>query len=254
MPHAAHARTRPAAAPAATALAEPRRSADRGPAEEPVLAYLDPDEGREGRRLRIALAVAAAVHLLLLALPAPESRATTPEPEEKKPVMVVKQVRFKPPEPPPVEPIPQQRATLVPVPDPTPDDPEPLRPLADLQRNVHDLPEVDLDVVIPDGPPPPVVDEPILVGGEVARPRGVYNPKPAYTEIARKARIEGQVILQLTLDRQGAVSDLQVLRGLPMGLTEAAEEVVRTWRYEPALLNGKPVPVYMVVTVHFGLN
>lgn len=221
----------------------------------PLAAPLDlrPEEAGDDRRLRIAVAVAVVFHALLLVLPAPRGQAAQAEAEEPRQLVVVQQVRFKPPEVPP-EQIPQQQRTKVPIPDPTPDDPEPIRPLADLQPDVPDLPGLDPVIDIPDGPPPLPDDGPLVVGGEIARPRGLHNPEPRYTEIARKARIEGTVILQLTLNRGGEVEDVKVLKGLPMGLTESSVEAVRTWRYEPALLNGKPVPVYMVVTVQFGLG
>ena len=141
------------------------------------------------------------------------------------------------------------------MPDPTPFDPEPI--LEVTPPAMPDLPEWDPDVFIPDAPPPPPEPAdtgPILVGGDVARPLGIHTPRPDYTELARRARIQGSVILQVTLDAAGEVTDVKVLRGLPMGLTESAERTVRQWRYHPATLNGKPVSVYMTITVHFQLN
>lgn len=209
-----------------------------------------PDDGG-GRRLRAALVVAVLFHALLLALPTPETDAAPPAPEPRK-ILVMQQVRFKPPPPPPPEPIPDVRATLIPVPDPTPDDPEPLRDLRQLTVPTN-LPIGD--IIFDDVKPPPVEDAgPIPVGGKVARPQPISTPKPVYTEMARKARIQGIVIVQLILDKNGRVTNAKALKPLPMGLTEATLDTVREWRYEPATLNGKPVDVYMSITVTFTLQ
>ncbi len=100
--------------------------------------------------------------------------------------------------------------------------------------------------------------QPIHIGeveGDFIRPVRTYTVQPTYTEYARKARIEGKVILRLTVDEQGEVrEDVEVLRGLDMGLTEAAVVALRQWRFEPALLDGQPVAVHWTVTVNFQLE
>ena len=97
-------------------------------------------------------------------------------------------------------------------------------------------------------------DGPIHVGGDVRKPEKVFAPAPRYTEIARKARVQGVVIVQAIIDEQGDVTDVKVLKALPMGLDEAAVETVRTWKFKPATLNGKPVEVYYNLTVNFRLD
>jgi protein TonB len=113
-------------------------------------------------------------------------------------------------------------------------------------------------VVIP--PPPPAPPEPeaappevLLVGGVIARPRQLHAPRPAYTEAARRARIQGAVILEVRLDEHGRVGEVSVLRSQPLGLTESAVAAVSRWRYEPARLGGRAVPVLMTVTINFEL-
>jgi protein TonB len=56
------------------------------------------------------------------------------------------------------------------------------------------------------------------------------------------------------VDTRGAVRDVRVLRPMPLGMTEAAEDAVRRWSWEPATLNGRPVEVYITVTVRFTLE
>jgi protein TonB len=72
--------------------------------------------------------------------------------------------------------------------------------------------------------------------------------------VARRANVQGVVVVQATIDERGNVTDIKVLRGLPMGLEQAAIEAVRTWRYKPATLHGKPVKVYFNLTVNFQLQ
>src|SRR5262249_14032364 len=79
------------------------------------------------------------------------------------------------------------------------------------------------------------------------------NVAPVYPPVARQARVEGVVILEATISTSGHVTDVKVLRGIPL-LDNAALEAVRQWTYSPTLLNGVPVPVVMTVTVNFRLG
>ena len=101
--------------------------------------------------------------------------------------------------------------------------------------------------------PPAAPREPVRVGGSVIAPAKVFDVPPAYPVIARSAGLEGIVILQATIDLDGRVDDVQVLRSIPL-LDEAAVAAVRQWRYTPTRLNGQPVAVVMTVTVSFRLR
>lgn len=212
------------------------------------------DETEDRGPLRGAIALALAVHLVLLAvnLPAMDSTAKEPAPERR--VFVVETPRFRPPPPTPDRPPPQSKRA-VPMPDPTPDEPEPI---------VVDIPEPTVEPVsddllfdmLPDAPPvePEPPSGPLLVGRDVERPNRVHYVEPRYTEPARKARVQGSVIVRLTIDERGEVSEVVVLKGLPLGLTEQVERAVRQWRFEPATVDGKPVSVYYHLTVHMSLS
>jgi protein TonB len=76
---------------------------------------------------------------------------------------------------------------------------------------------------------------------------------PAYPALARSARIQGQVVLQAVISKQGTIENLKVLTGPPM-LVPAAIEAVRQWRYRPYVLNGEPVEVETQITVNFSLG
>jgi protein TonB len=76
---------------------------------------------------------------------------------------------------------------------------------------------------------------------------------PAYPPLAAAARVQGTVLLEATIDEEGNVVNLMVLRSVPL-LDGAALDAVRQWKYEPTLLNGSPVPVLMSVSVRFELG
>jgi len=105
---------------------------------------------------------------------------------------------------------------------------------------------------LPDAPPPPQVG-PVRVGGDVRAPRKILDVAPVYPALAAKARVEGVVIVEATIDTRGRVVNATILRGVPV-LDEAALEAVRQWVYTPTLLNGVPTPVIMTVTLRFRLE
>jgi protein TonB len=76
---------------------------------------------------------------------------------------------------------------------------------------------------------------------------------PVYPPLARNARIQGQVVLQAVISKQGAIEDLKVVAGHPM-LVSAAIDAVRQWRYRPYVLNNEPVEVETQITVNFSLG
>jgi len=104
---------------------------------------------------------------------------------------------------------------------------------------------------LPDAPPPP--QQAIRVGGQIKEPKKLKHVNPTYPDIAKQARVQGVVILECTISPQGKVSDVKVLRGIPL-LDQAAIDAVKQWVYTPTLLNGVPVPVIMTVTVNFKLS
>ena len=91
------------------------------------------------------------------------------------------------------------------------------------------------------------------VGGDVQPPAKLRHVTPDYPELARRARQEGRVVLECTIDVHGRVVDARVVRGTPL-LDQAALDAVREWRYAPTLLNGVPVAIVMTVTVMFTLR
>ena len=208
-------------------------------------------QAADTRIFRRALATAVVFHLGLLAVTFPSFTSDPPTPAESAKVYVVEPVRFKSPPPDEQPTIPKPKARKMPWPDPTPLDPEPVTEI--VAESFDDLPVDTLDIEIPEAPPEPDVG-PRFVTADVVKPVKLVYPAPRYTEIARKVRLEGLVVIQSTIDEQGNVVDATVLKGLQMGLSEAAIDAVLQWKFKPATLNGKPISVYFNLTVAFSLS
>jgi protein TonB len=108
--------------------------------------------------------------------------------------------------------------------------------------------------VQPEAPPtPPQPVTPVRITSDLRRPAKIKDVMPAYPDIAMRARVAGMVILEATIDAQGKVVNLRVLRSVPL-LDQAAVDAVRQWEFTPTRLNGVAVPVVMTVTVNFTLR
>ena len=101
---------------------------------------------------------------------------------------------------------------------------------------------------------PEAAPEEILpVGGAIRRPARVRFEPPRYPESARERGKEALVVLELTLDRDGAVAAARSLRG-PEDLAAAAVAAARSWAYEPTLVEGEPAALRFAETVRFVLR
>jgi protein TonB len=95
---------------------------------------------------------------------------------------------------------------------------------------------------------------PYVVGNGVKPPEVLFQPLPAYTEEARKARAEGIVLIQAIIRKDGTVDSFKVLRGLGYGLDESAINTIATkWRFKPGTYKGAPVDVQANIEVSFRL-
>lgn len=224
-----------------------------------AFALRDSEHQEDRRRLRTMLLIAAGAHLVLffIHLPAlsPGFEVEAAEPVYVYPVQPLPKLKRE--EPKPVDTEPRPELPTIPV-------PEYLVP--EIVR-VPELPPLDLTAELPvtadfeiPSPPPVIAPTvapafgPIQVTGEVVPPAALFAPRPQYTEPARRVRLEGTVILQAVIDRQGAVTDLEVLKPMPLGLTEAALAAAKQWRFRPATLRQQPVSVYWRLSVTFKLQ
>jgi protein TonB len=92
---------------------------------------------------------------------------------------------------------------------------------------------------------------PRRIGGGVSAPVLVYSVEPEFSEEARKAKVAGNVLVNLWVDTSGNPSHVRVIRGVGMGLDEKAKEAVMQYKFKPAMENGKPVLVELNVEVNF---
>jgi protein TonB len=230
----------------------------RAPVAPGPLAAAPPPDADDRRVLRLCFAAAVFLHGGLLFLPVPwTDAAAAPEPPPRVIHQIVSVRPALPPEPEPFEPQPEPREPRLPVPVPETLVDEPLLewtplPAPDLEALA------ELPVILPEGPPPPAEPEPapdlagpVHVVGAIVPPEAVFAPRPDYPETARRARRTGTVVLRATIDRQGRVTELEVLREGPLGMTEAALAAVRRWRFRPATLEDRPIAVYYHLTVRF---
>ena len=91
------------------------------------------------------------------------------------------------------------------------------------------------------------------VGGKVSPPKALYAPDPEYSDAARKAKLQGTVVLWLVVDKDGNPQRIKIQRKLGKGLDEKAVEAVKQWRFQPSRMDGQPVAVMINVEVNFRL-
>jgi protein TonB len=102
-------------------------------------------------------------------------------------------------------------------------------------------------------PPPPPPPQVVRVGGDIKEPKKIQDKKPVYPQIAQTAKVQGVVIIEATIGKDGSVKDAKILRSVAL-LDQAAIDAVKQWKFTPTLLNGVPVEVLMTVTVNFTLQ
>lgn len=100
--------------------------------------------------------------------------------------------------------------------------------------------------------PPPMIARPVRVS-HMSEGDLIRRVQPQYPPIARTAGIQGQVVLQAVISKQGTIENLRVLTGHPL-LMRAAVDAVSQWRYRPYILNNEPVEVETLITVNFWLS
>jgi len=93
----------------------------------------------------------------------------------------------------------------------------------------------------------------LRVPAEEQRQRLVFSPPPEYPPDAEKARIQGAVVLEILVGKDGNVKEAKVISGHPQ-LAPAARIAVYQWQYRPVLRDDKPIDVITTVTVNFRLK
>ncbi len=220
--------------------------------------------GRRTTDRRIVQGSAAAavlVHVLLMLAPLPDRprAGLIVEPEDEGPAIGI----WKPPPPPPPEPPqlqPRETSHRLPVPlidhielEPVAENPVPIDP-GDWEIPQH----IYLPSDVPGPPPveivPDIVDESAT---GLLRPEPCPdNAAPRYPRMAIDVRLQGRVILEALIGRDGTIESVELLHATrpDVGFSQAAIEAVRGWCYTPGRIDGHPVRVRMRIDVEFILE
>ena len=89
------------------------------------------------------------------------------------------------------------------------------------------------------------------IGGRVSAPLVIHSVEAEFSDEARRAKYQGVCLISLIVDTQGNPQNIRVARPLGMGLDEKALEAVRQYKFKPATLQGKAVPVEVNIEVNF---
>ena len=95
--------------------------------------------------------------------------------------------------------------------------------------------------------------EPLAVGGDVKPAKMISSVPPVYPSLARSQHISGDVKIDALIDVNGHVTSMKVISG-PALLHQAAMDALHQWKYRPATLDGKPVPMHLTITLQFRLQ
>jgi len=90
-------------------------------------------------------------------------------------------------------------------------------------------------------------------GGQLVQPKLVSSIASIYPLAAKTAHVQGDVLVDALIDATGKVAATKVISGAPL-LQQAAVDSLRFWKYEPARLNGQPIPIHIKVNVSFRLQ
>jgi TonB family protein len=100
-----------------------------------------------------------------------------------------------------------------------------------------------MPTIQPEGPP-------TKAGGHVQEPKLISSAMPVYPQAARNSGIQGDVVVETTIDKDGNVAGMRVISG-PAMLRQSALDALRKWKYEPSKLDGQPIGVQVMVTIKF---
>jgi protein TonB len=228
-----------------------------GKDHSPMMAIAFEDaQGSKYFRGSLAAAIWLVVGLLYMPGFSFSDRVYTATTEEQKPQ---KRKVLKPPPEKPLERVQtkEKKTKKTPMPDTTPEEPEPLVE-PDPPPEPEILPTDDWEIGIPDGPPEPQGDTVARVGMVGVEPPIFTNKvPPEYPEKAIKIKLQGYVILEAILRKDGSVDDIKVLRGLgkgKFGFEDEAIKALKRWQFLPGKVNNRPADVRMTLKIDFVLQ
>jgi TonB family protein len=95
----------------------------------------------------------------------------------------------------------------------------------------------------------------LMQGKDVTYPKAIYKTIPKYTEEAKRARVQGKVVLKVIVRKDGTVDSFQVIRGLGYGLDQSAIHTIQhQWKFQPGMKDGQPVDAELLLDISFRLH
>ena len=232
-------------------------STDGQPRHPQSWEHLLEKDPHSGQRFRLGIVAAMLIHAGLFAITWPtiaQAPPREPEPELIPFPMTNFIPREREPEPIRID-VPQKPQAPPIIPGPPEKPAEPIERPSMAEMEIPDGPIRYVPSPVDLAPPPEVVEQTtVFAGVDIDEPKIIHKVKPRFTEPARYAGIKGAVILDLIIDTEGRVESVQVLRGLPLGLTKNAVDAVKQWRFEASKYKDHPVSVRYILTVHFNLT
>jgi protein TonB len=113
--------------------------------------------------------------------------------------------------------------------------------------------ELDSGLSAGSGKQPAAPEMPLPIGGDVKPAKLISSVSPVYPALAKNQHVSGDVRLDALIDANGRVTTMKIISG-PTLLHQAAMDSLRQWKYQPAVLDGKPVPMHLTVTLQFRLQ
>ncbi len=118
-------------------------------------------------------------------------------------------------------------------------------------------PETDADSLTPAlklaNKEPSAPAAPLAVGGDVKQAKLISSVPPVYPALAKNQHVSGNVTVDALIDANGRVTSMKVVSG-PSLLHQAAMDALKQWKYQPAMLDGKAVPMHLSITIRFNLQ
>ncbi|OGF68098.1 MAG: hypothetical protein A2Y62_05690 [Candidatus Fischerbacteria bacterium RBG_13_37_8] len=203
------------------------------------------------KNVRIAVLGAVIIHLIIFVIRFPQQVHQITEGPPPDIIRVNRPEVKLPPRPnPPID----KKFKTLPVPDPTPDEPEPIIEQKPIQPEDDFPTDNDSNIFIDSAGPPLNPDAPARIGENGEQAVLKYKVEPEYPEEARRARIEGVVILEAVIKKDGTVGDVEVIKSVEPSLDQAAIKAIKQFLFIPGKINGKPVNSYFIAGITFKLQ
>jgi TonB family protein len=112
---------------------------------------------------------------------------------------------------------------------------------------------LDSGISAGNGKQPVAPETPLPIGGDVKSAKLISSVSPVYPMLAKNQHVSGDVRVDALIDANGRVTTMKVISG-PTLLQQSAMDALRQWKYQPAALDGKTVPMHLTVTLQFRLQ